>query len=215
MQGGSPALLFSFADTRVCGVGSHQASQPPSCLQLIRTAGQNSFRKGHKPVFGAAPTTAAGRVGLPPAWIIRPCLLPCLSPRQGCSGQPENKRNKKGRSTSLKRGPSPPFSVPAGTTPLRAEGLGQHFQAAGKMQRSHRAQCLWQRARCAGHVSYFCTVTSAQLLAKHCQHGQLSSAQQRAARLDVSEELSALAAAWSGSAQCDGADHCSFPSFNA
>ena len=131
MQGGSPALLFSFADTCMCGVGSHQPFQPPSCLQLIRTARPSSFRKGHRPVFGAAPTTAAGGVGLSPAWIVHPCLSPRLSPRQGCTGQPENKREKKGSSASLRRGPSPPFSVPAGTALSRAEGLGQHFQAQG------------------------------------------------------------------------------------
>lgn len=44
------------------------------------------------------------------------------------------------------------------------------------MQRSRRAQRLWQRARCAGHVSYFCTVTPARLLVGQCQHGRLSRA---------------------------------------
>lgn len=126
-------------------------------------------------MLGAAPTTTAGGVRLSPFQITHPCLLPHLPPRQGCSRQLENNRSKKGSSTSLKWEPSPPFSVLSGTTPLRA-GLGQHFPAAGKMERSRKAQNLWQMARCTRHVSYFCTVTSAWLLVRQCQHRQLSGA---------------------------------------
>lgn len=101
-----------------------------------------------------------------------------------------------------------PVFCPSWHHPIESRRTWSALPGTGRMQRSRRAQRLWQRAWCAGHFSYFCTVTSARLLARQCQHGQLSRAlaQRRAARLDASEELSALAAAQSGSAQCDGAD---------
>lgn len=155
--------------------------------------------------FGVAP---AGRIGLSPPGIAHPCLLPPLSLRQGCRGQAENKRNEKGSSMSLKQGPSPSFSVPAGSTPCRAEGLGQQVQAAGRMRRSRRALRAFGRGLGVPGTSLI-SAQSPRLgfwLAVPAGAAQQGSAQRRAAGLDMSEELSALAGAQSGSARCDGAD---------
>lgn len=115
-------------------------------------------------MLGAAPATTAGGVRLSPFQITHPCLLSHLSPRQGCSGQPENNGSKKGSSTSLKWGPSPPFSVPAESRTWSA------------LPGSREDAKVTHSSECTRHVSYFCTVTSAWLLVRQHQHRQLSGA---------------------------------------
>lgn len=139
-----------------------------SCLQLTHTAQLSCCQRGHRLVFGAASATAAV---FSPAWIAQASLLPCLSPQLGCSGQPENKRNKKGSSMPLTQRPSPVFC-------FRREQKGS-VSASRRRENVEVRQSpapLAEGSACH-HGSDFCTVTSALLQGRPRQHRRLSGVQ--------------------------------------
>lgn len=77
------------------------------------------------------------------SWVPVFLPLPTSVPQPSCSGKPEKKRNKKASSMPLKRDHLFPNSVPTATPGIKSrstEVLPQHLKAAGRMQRSHRAQ---------------------------------------------------------------------------
>lgn len=182
MQGGSLAPLFSFPNTCIRGVGSHQASQPP----LLPPADPHSqteqlptrpFCQGQDGTgFGVVPATAAGRIGLSPPGITHPCLPPlCLSGR-AVGDRQRIRGTRKAAPRPQNRDPLPRFLCrPA---PPRAE---QKDLVSGSRQ---QGGCEGHAEPCAPLAEG--SVCRARLLFLHshlglasgwqCQHGRLSRA---------------------------------------